>query len=88
MADKTPSKLDRISSEIHDAWVEWTKHIQRRVKPVWRERWKELWVDYDELSEEEKEKDRVFARRIQRVVKQSRDAYELGLELGRRRASG
>lgn len=69
--EKPKSQLERISSEVHDAWVEWTKHIQRRVKPVWRERWKKLFVDYDELPEFEKDKDRKFARRIQKVIKKS-----------------
>lgn len=89
MADKKPSQLERISSEVHDAWVEWTKHIQRRVKPVWRERWKKLFVDYDELPEFEKAKDRKFARRIQKVIKSGAEeqekmrkkSYELGRAL-------
>lgn len=84
MADKNkePSQLERISSEVHDAWVEWAKHISRRVKPVWRERWKKLYVDYEELPEVEKKKDRVFARKIQKVVKSSACPRELGKSIG------
>ena len=81
--EKEPSQLERISSKVHDAWVEWTKHIQRRVKPVWRERWKKLFVDYDELPEVEKSKDRKFARRIQKVIKSSAsDPREIGRLIG------
>lgn len=74
---ESKSQLERISSEVHDAWVEWTKHITRRVKPVWRERWKKLFVDYDELPEFEKAKDRKFARRIQKVIKSSAELESL-----------
>jgi hypothetical protein len=80
MAKKGPL-LERISEQVHDAWTEWTKQIQRRVKPVWRERWRELWVPYDELSEEEKDKDRKFARKIQTVVKSG--GHSFAFELGR-----
>lgn len=77
------SQLERISAKVHDAWVSWSKQIQRRVKPVWRERWRDLWVDYDELPEVEKEKDRIWARKIvKETKKESSFVYELGKYLG------
>ena len=85
MPEKKKSPLEIISEGIHDAWTEWTKHIQRRVKPVWRDRWEKLWVDYDELPADEKEKDRVFARKIQRDLKKKASfARQLGFALAKR----
>ncbi len=69
MAKKKDSQLEQISARVHDAWVSWAQQIQRRVKPIWRERWKKLYTHYDNLPEVEKEKDREFGRDIQEVIK-------------------
>lgn len=84
MAEKQTPQLERISAKVHDAWVSWSKQIQRRVKPVWRERWRDLWKPYDQLPEDEKEKDRVWGRKIVKTVKKASFAYQLGIKLGRR----
>jgi len=80
-------QLERIADQVHRIWVEWTKQVSRRVKPVWRERWRRLWIEYDRLPESEKDKDRKFARKIQRVVKSSSfsTAYKLGRQLAQSR---
>jgi len=35
-----------------------------------QERWKELWKPYAELTEEEKEQDRVWARKVINLIKE------------------
>ncbi len=56
-----------ILAEIeHNQWMEWSKGIvqtEKRLSFARIERWKKLWVPYAELSEEEKEKDRAYARK-------------------------
>ena len=60
--------IDRISTVIHEAWMEWTKSVsdieyfEQLVLKV--DRWEELWVPYEQLSEWVKEKDREWARKI------------------------
>ena len=60
--------IDRISKIIHEAWMEWTKSISdieyfdQLILKV--DRWEELWVPYEQLSDAMKEKDREWARKI------------------------
>ena len=70
MAKKAPL-LERLAELEHDQWVEWSKAIQRRVAPHWRKRWRKLWKPYEELTEDEKDKDRVWARKVMKIVKAS-----------------
>lgn len=67
------NKLDKISNIIHEAWMEWTKSIsdiesfEHLILEVIR--WEELWIPYNELSEDIKEKDRKWAKEIIKIVK-------------------
>ena len=63
--------VDRISTVIHEEWMEWSKSISdiesynQLILKV--NRWEELWIPYGQLSEELKEKDREYARKIIRA---------------------
>lgn len=61
--------LEELAKIEHDQWIEWSKAIQSEVSEDRRNRWKKYWVDYDELSEDVKEQDRVYARKVLDVVK-------------------
>ena len=60
--------IDRISEIIHEAWTEWSKSVSdieyfaQLILKV--DRWEELWIPYEQLSDEMKEKDREWARKI------------------------
>ena len=63
--------IEVLSSIEHDQWIEWAKSIAKseklsedRVK-----RWEKLYVPYSELSEESKEQDRVYARKVLAALK-------------------
>ena len=63
--------LEKVSSEIHLMWMSWAKKIvqEENISKERIERWeKECFLSYDELSEEMKELDRKFARRIIKIV--------------------
>ena len=63
------TNLEQLASAVHDIWIDWAKHISRRVSQTWRDRWKKLYVPYEELPEDEKEKDREQAEKILDVKK-------------------
>jgi len=71
-SDEEDSELiEKLAKIEHDQWVEWAKSLaenetlsKARVK-----RWKKLYVPYAELSEESKEQDRVYARKVLAVLK-------------------
>lgn len=59
--------IEELSSIIHGFWMDFAKGIYQsepNLSEARRERWSKLFVPYEELSEEMKEKDRVFARRL------------------------
>jgi hypothetical protein len=58
--------LERLSKIEHDQWVEWSKNLSENEKLSEDRvnRWKKLWVPYDDLTEESKEQDRVYARKV------------------------
>jgi len=62
--------LEELAKIEHDQWIEWSKSVSSEVSDERRNRWKKYWVDYDELSEEVKEQDRVYARKIIKVIDQ------------------
>ena len=61
--------LEKLSELEHDQWMEWSKSVSDEVSEERKERWKKLWIPYDELSEEMKEQDRIYARKILKLVK-------------------
>lgn len=56
--------LEELAAIEHDQWVEWSKSVASEVSEERRKRWEKYWVPYHELSEEVKEQDRVYARKV------------------------
>jgi hypothetical protein len=59
--------VEDLSAIIHGFWMDFAKGIYESevgLSKERKERWSKLFVPYSELSEEMKEKDRVFARRL------------------------
>ena len=66
--------LEKLAAIEHDQWVEWAQSLaenetlsKSRVK-----RWEKLYVPYDELTEESKEQDRVYARKVLAAIKDNK----------------
>jgi hypothetical protein len=57
---------EELASLEHDQWIEWSKTIahQEILSQDRVERWKSCWVPYADLSEEMKEHDRKWARKV------------------------
>jgi len=56
--------LEAIAADVHDQWVDFAKKVAPEMPEAHAEAWESMYVPYEELSEDEKEKDRVFARQI------------------------
>lgn len=67
-----PNKyLERLAALEHRQWMEWAKALLKAepgISKDRKERWKKLFVPYDDLSEESKEQDRVYARRALEII--------------------
>jgi hypothetical protein len=57
------SAVERVAAVEHEQWMSWSKAVAPEVSPERRAGWEKLWVPYSELPEEEKEKDREWARK-------------------------
>jgi hypothetical protein len=69
--------IEKLADLEHKQWIKWSKSlVQKKQVPIERElRWKKLWIPYSALSEELKEQDRVWARKVIKILK------ELNLEV-------
>ena len=56
--------LEKLSEVEHDQWMEWSKAVSKEVGKERQDRWAKLWVPYEDLSEEMKEADRKYARKV------------------------
>lgn len=65
--------LEKLSAIEHDQWMAWSKSVAPEVSKERQDRWKKLWIPYNELSEEMKEEDRKFAKKVLDTVNKFRE---------------
>jgi hypothetical protein len=56
--------LKRLAELEHEQWMAWSRSVADEVTPERRRRWEAMWVPFNQLSEAEKERDRVWARKV------------------------
>lgn len=56
--------LEKLAEIEHEQWIEWSKAVAPEVSESRRKRWEKLWCPYSGLSEDMKEADRKYARKI------------------------
>lgn len=63
---KEEELLERLAAIEHEQWREWSEQIatKERISEERLIRWRGLWVSYWTLSEDSKEQDRVWARKV------------------------
>lgn len=68
--------LEKLAELEHEQWVSWARGlcvVEGGISLARRMRWESLFVPYRELPEEEKEKDREWARKVFELVKRHVD---------------
>ena len=60
--------LESLADLEHQQWEQFAKSKVDEVSPETAARWKKLFIPYDDLPEEEKAKDRPFARKTMKVL--------------------
>jgi glutathione S-transferase len=77
--------IDRLADIEHRQWISWAKKLietEPNLSPERVARWQKLFCDYKDLSEEWKEYDREWARRILREcrlqLEEDSNAYYFG----------
>jgi hypothetical protein len=61
--------LEKLADLEHQQWIEWSKSVSTEVSKERQARWKKYWVPYSDLDEKVKEQDRVYARKIIKLLK-------------------
>lgn len=56
-------KVEMLASLEHQQWIHYNKGLPKEFQKP------HLWIPYEELLDEEKEKDRVFARKVLELLK-------------------
>lgn len=66
--------LEELSKIEHQQWMHWTKWLVKEssheIPEGLENKWRENWKPYEELSEEEKEKDRKWGRKVMEKIEQ------------------
>lgn len=70
--EKDDELLEVLAEFDHEMWKDWARHIlsEEAISTMRVQRWARNFVPYSELSEKEKEKNRVLARKILRLIQQ------------------
>jgi len=56
--------LERLAELEHEQWMAWSQSVAGEVSAERRQRWQACWVPYQDLPEEVKELDRLWARKV------------------------
>ena len=69
--------IEKLSALEHEQWMTWTQNLvrfERLISDDRMKRWKADWIPYSQLSEDVKEEDRVWARKVQLVFDEAIEA--------------
>jgi len=63
--------LEKLAEFEHEQWVSWSKNVvdNYEIPDFLLMNWTKNWIPYSELSEEMKEKDRKWARKVLKIVR-------------------
>lgn len=71
LADWEEKIIDKLAYLEHEQWIEWSKQIAKteKISPERLARWRKMWVAYDLLTEEQKEQDKKYARKLLPIIR-------------------
>jgi hypothetical protein len=68
--------VERLAAMEHEQWAHWTRYMLDNLTPENIARWKrQIETPYQELSEREKESDRVWARKVLVAIEWLQEPY-------------
>lgn len=65
--------LEKIAALEHEQWITWAKSIlsTEEISNERADRWSKYFIPYEELSDDIKEHDRVWARKVLEIINNS-----------------
>ena len=64
--------IEALAEIEHEQWMHWSTAAAADVPAATRTKWRRSWVDYDEMTDDLKEADRVWARKVVALLHQRR----------------
>ena len=61
--------VEELARLEHEQWRHWSQTVAAEVPAAVRDKWRGSWVDYAELTEDLKEADRVWARKVAALLR-------------------
>jgi hypothetical protein len=62
--------IETLAEVEHQQWLHWSNAVAPEVADATRQKWERSWIDYSHLTEEVKEADRVWARKVVAVLRE------------------
>ncbi len=63
--------LEKLAELEHQQWMSWVRAVGTDVTPQRQAKWAPLMIPYSELSEDSKEQDREWARKVLEIISAS-----------------
>jgi len=62
--------VETLAAIEHEQWVAWSRELafKENISSERLARWRKHWIPYNELPEETKEQDRVWARKVLEAI--------------------
>jgi hypothetical protein len=64
--------IEALAEIEHEQWMHWSKAVASEVGDITRAKWESSWVDYSQLTDEMKEADRVWARKVVALLREQK----------------
>ena len=68
----TDELVEALAEIEHAQWMHWSQSVATNVPVATRDKWQRSWVDYAELTDDLKEADRVWVRKVLTLLRQRR----------------
>lgn len=69
-SESTDDLVEALSEIEHEQWLHWSKAVAPKVLSDVSDGWRQSWINYAELTEELKEADRVWARKVVTLLRE------------------
>jgi hypothetical protein len=68
----TDDLVEALAEIEHEQWMHWSQTVAVNVPDATRDKWQRSWVNYADLTDELKEADRVWARKVVTLLREQK----------------
>jgi hypothetical protein len=68
----TENLVEALAKIEHQQWMHWSQSVASHLSPTIRKKWEKSWTDYNKLTDDLKDADRVWARKVMTLLRRRR----------------